>query len=497
MIKKVISIILACVTAAGLSFGAFAENAATQETPKLNYIHTDIEENYISAYRLYEQVMYDQIVFYTNISNGNITSNPVVIELPSELETIFERDGKEIKFTNNAEISAIGSYSLTVIAKGEDILGGEKNDRYYGLFRFRIMESTAIVPPDAGIDVNDWEEEEPVYTSPTLPTEESEPESIESIDTPEAVVSDEQPTVPPDETEAPAGSQGNTSTPATTPSSPDTDQGAADTTEVPLGDTTLIKQTPADNSIQLTTKAGTIIHSNIPANMITTNKVSFSFATNVQYKLYKDGAVIKGYDASKKITDAGKYQLFIYDGSGTLPAEFDFEIMPQFVSALESYKLPPGCQTQKALYEGNMIRANPTSVDLGGDGTYTIDVSYGSYVFTETFVLDNTPPEFGFDRVVDGIAEGGTVTILFKSDDISRYEIYKDGKKAEKQKQTISEPGNYIVRVYDRAGNMTQHNFELEYRMDAMAIVVIIILIAIVIAGVVFFFISKRKFIVR
>lgn len=503
MIKKVIGILLACVTAAGLSFGAFAENAATQEKPKLNYIHTDIEENYISAYRLYEQVMYGQIVFYTNISNGDITSAPVVIELPSELETIFERDGKEIKFTNKAEITEIGSYSLTVIAKGEDILGGEENDRYYGLFRFRIMESSAIVPPDAGIDVNEWQEDEvPVYTAMTIPPEEPEPEVTEPQETIEAVEPDEQTTAPPDEPEAPTESDGDTendtSQPAVTTSSQNTSQAEPEEeTEAPEGDTTLIKQSPADKSVQLTTKAGTVIHSNIPANMITTNKVSFSFAANVQYKLYKDGALVKGYDASEEITDAGKYQLFIYDGSGTLPAQFDFEIMAQFVNGLESFTVPTGCRVQKALYDGNMIRANPTSVDLGGDGTYTIDVSYGSYIFTETFVLDNTPPEFGFDRVVDGVAEGGTVTIIFKSDDISKYKVYKDGVKVEKQKQTISEPGVYIVRVYDRAGNMTQQKFELEYRMDAMAIVVVIILIAIVIAGVVFFFMSRRKFIVR
>lgn len=485
MIKKIISIILACVTAAVLSFGAFAAASEAQAEEELNYIHTDIEENYISTYRLYEQVMYGQIVFYTNISNGDITSSPVVIELPSELETIFERDGTEIKFTNKAEISAVGSYSLTVIAKGEDILGGKKNDRYYSLFRFRIMESSAIVSPDAGIDVNDWEVDEvPVYTAMTLPPE--EPEIVESVETEEA---DEQTEEAPSTT---ASGASQTTAAATTAGTT-----GATPVEAPVGDTELITQAPTDTSILLTTKAGTQIHSNIPANMVTTGEVEFKFASNVQYELYKDGALVKGYTSSSVITEAGKYQLFIYDGSGTLPAEFDFEIRSPYIAALTEFTVPTGCRVQKALYEGNIIRVNPTSVALGGDGTYSIDVSYGAYTFTETFVLDNTPPEFGFDRVVDGVAEGGTVTIIFKSDDISRYEVYKDGVRIEKHKQMVSEPGVYIVRVFDRAGNMSQQQFELEYRMDAMAIVVVIILIAIVIAGVVFFFISRRKFIVR
>ncbi len=490
MIKKLISIILACVTAAVLSSGAFAATSEAQADTELNYIHTDIEENYISAYRLYEQVMYGQIVFYTNISNGDITSAPVVIELPSELETIFERDGEEIKFTNKAEISAVGSYSLTVIARGEDILGGKENDRYYGLFRFRIMESSAIVPPDTGIDVNEWEEDEvPVYTAMTLPPE--EPEIVESVETAQA---DEQTEEASADTAPSTTASGVSQTTAAA-----TTAGTTGTTpaEAPVGDTALITQSPTDTSILLTTTVGTQIHSNIPANMVTTGKVEFKFASNVQHELYKDGALVKGYTPSSSITEAGKYRLFIYDGSGTLPAEFDFEIRSPYIAALTEFTVPTGCRVQKALYEGNIIRVNPTSVSLGGDGTYSIDVSYGAYTFTETFVLDNTAPEFGFDRVVDGIAEGGTVTIIFKSEDISRYEVYKDGVLVEKQKQMISEPGVYIVKVFDRAGNMSQQQFELEYRMDAMAILVVIILIAIVIAGVVFFFISRRKFIVR
>ncbi len=499
MIKKIISVLLACVMVAGLSFSAYAQTTEATEEPKLNYIHTDIKETYISAYRLYEQVMYDQIVFYTNISNGNITSNPVVIELPSELETIFEKDGTEIKFTSKAEIKAVGSYSLTVIAKGEDILGGEKNDRYYGLFRFRIMESSAIVPPDAGIDVNDWEQDDPpVYTAMTLPPEEPTPdETIEeqTSESPETVEA----TTDSDSSSQPESTSSSTSANVTSQMTAASGTGTTTGTpsEMPVGDKTLILQSATDMSILLTTTAGTQINTNIPRDMITTSAVKFKFATNVQHKLYKDGTLVNGYIPSSNITEAGKYKLFIYDGSGTLPAEFDFEIRSPYIAALTEFTVPSGCQIQKALYEGNMIRVNPTSVPLGGDGAYTIDVAYENYTFSESIILDNTPPVFGFDRVVDGVAEGGTVTILFKSEDTSRYEVYKDGERVAKQKQTISEPGTYIVKVYDRAGNMSQQEFELEYRMDGMATLVVIILVGIVIAGVVFFIVSRRRFIIR
>ncbi len=499
MIKKVIGIIFACVVAAVLSLVVYAESSEAQEEPKLNYIYTDVEENYVSDYRLYEQVMYGQIVFYTNISNGDITSDAVVIELPANVETVFVRDGTEITFTNNAEITKIGSYSLTIIANGEDILGGSENDRYYGLFRFRIMESSAIVPPDPGIDVNDWEEEEEFVAPPFTAEADVDPTIEAAAETSETAEPDQTETV---STEQEPPSDDRASQPAsTTAVSGGTTASGTETTQptegVPLGDTALISETPTDTNIRLTTKAGTEIYTNIPRNMQTSGKVTFSFTTDVQYKLYCNGSYISGYLPTDSIVEKGKYQLFIYDGSGTLPAEFDFEITGRYVSGITKYTIPIGCKVERALYEGNMIRSNIDSVDLGSEGTYSIDIVYGAYSFTETFILDNTAPVFGFDRVVDGIAEGGTVSILFESEDIDSYEIYKDGVLITVKKLMLSEPGVYTIKVFDQAGNVSDQTFELLYKMNEMAVVVMILLIAIITAVVVFFVMSRKRFIIR
>ncbi len=492
MIKKLIGIIFACIAATSVSLGAHAAPADRQ----LNYIYTDIEENYIADYRLYEQVMYGQIVFYTNISNGDITSDSVVIELPANVETIFERDGVKLAFTNKAEISKLGSYSLTVIAKGEDILGGAVNDRYYGLFRFRIMEA-AQTQAHPIIDVNEWESSGE-YTSPfqqdePQPTEEA-PDKVteQATDVPQTAENPE--TVEPLQTEA--SQPVSTTSAAGTTASGGTDAGAP-SEEVPVGDTSLIKQEPTETNIKLTTKAGTEIFTNIPAGMTTSGKVSFTFGSDVQYKLYRDGAYLSGYSEKDNIVGAGKYQLFVYDGSGALPAQFDFEITGQYISGITSFTVPKGCTVGRALYEGNMIRSNSTSVDLGSEGTYTVDVVYGEYTFSETFVLDNTPPVFGFDRVVNGVAEGGTVTLLLESDDVERYEIYLDGVLVETKNRAMSDPGTYTVKVYDSAGNMSEQSFRLLYKMNTMAVVVILLLASVIIAGVTFFVVSRRKFVIR
>ncbi len=486
MIKKLISIIFACIAAASVSLGAYAA-AADQ---KLNYIHTEIQQSYIADYMLFEQILYGQIVFYTNIANGAITSDGVVIELPANVETRFERDGVEIPFTNKAEITQLGSYSLTIIAKGEDLLGGAKNDCYYGLFRFRIMERTESSAYPS-IEVTEWESS-PTQESESQPAEQTE-DSSAPADTQESNPVQTAESQPP-QTDA-GGSQSTSAAATGTTASGGAANAPAE--EVPVGDTSLIKQEPAESNIRLTTKAGTEIFTNIPAGISTSGKVSFTFSSDVQYKLYRDGAQLSGYISDDSIVGVGKYQLFIYDGSGDLPAEFDFEITGQAVSGITKYTLPSGCTVSRALYEGNMIRSNRSSVDLGSEGTYTVEIAYGEYSFTETFVLDNTPPEFGFDRVAEGIAEGGTVTLLLQSDDVERYEIYLDGVLVETKSRTMSDPGVYTVKVYDTAGNMSEQSFQLVYRMNAMAVVVILLLAAVIIAGVAFFVISRKKFIVR
>lgn len=526
---------MACFTAAALSLPVYASPSAAggttsagaatsagdnaSEETQLNYIHTDLEESYISSYGLYEQVMYGQIVFYTNIENGGVTSDSVVVELPAELETTFTRDGEEVTFTNKAEISEVGAYSLTVIAKGENILGGAENDRYYSLFRFRIMEQPADVNVDTDIEIPEWSNYDDVDTSDDNSDVSGDNSDIsgdnsdisgdnsdvsgDNSDSADDGASDLSPDDNPDDNagDLPVdsgsdgtgnGGSGDGSGNSGSDGSGNSGNSGGDSSE--STGSSGITQEAIKDCILVTTEAGSQIHSSIPADAKTSGAVKISVVSNVQYELYRDGELLVKPKLSN-ITNAGKYSLRIYDAE--TPARFEFEITSQYISKLEEYTVPDGCEITSALYEGNPIRAGKTSVQLGSDGSYSFDVEFGEYSYTDTITLDNTPPEFGFDRVEDGVAAGGTVTVILQSDDIAGYQIYLDGELMAKQKLAVSEPGEYTVYVYDRAGNISQQSFELEYRMDAMAIVVIIILVGIVVAGVVFFLVSRRKFIIR
>ena len=61
----------------------------------------------------------------------------------------------------------------------------------------------------------------------------------------------------------------------------------------------------------------------------------------------------------------------------------------------------------------------------------------------------------------------------------------------------LTDPGEYTVIFYDKAGNATTQSFEIIYQMDGMAIVAVVLGGALVVAGLVFFIITRRKFTIR
>lgn len=78
--------------------------------------------------------------------------------------------------------------------------------------------------------------------------------------------------------------------------------------------------------------------------------------------------------------------------------------------------------------------------------------------------LDKTPPDV--QGVVKNQIYSGPVTPTCGDDDVEEVELTRNGKKINYQLgQTISDKGQYIIIVKDRAGNETRINFEIRYEM--------------------------------
>ena len=218
------------------------------------------------------------------------------------------------------------------------------------------------------------------------------------------------------------------------------------------------------------------------------------FLDNVDYEVVNNDGASLGQLTT--IGDRGKYTVRIFDGD--TPAEFRFDVIGGAVRGLTEYAVPEGCEITSATLDGSLIRSETRRAALGKDGTYKFEITYGSYSFTEEFVLDNEAPEFAVEGInEDKKLDGGAVYIRMISEDIADYSVVRNGEPVEKKRLELTEPGYYTVTVYDAAGNFTSQSFQIVYRMDAMAVITIILGAAIVIAGIVFFIRTRKKIIVR
>ena len=463
-----------------LTTTAFAETgepetaqAVTREVvPETEYIYSDIKETYDSYYRLYEEVFANQIVFYSNAANGAMVEIPVKVDLPANVTAELSINGEPAEFHEGEIYTREGQYTLTLKADGASLVGGKENQVYYGFFRFRIMK--------------------PAETS--APTEETPPSTEEYW-----VIDDDG-----NGNVSASTSRGDaeTSEPSeiTADSDPEPTADSAetsDTAEVTAPDGDISDGLSAqvrDDKVLLTTENGTQFYCSVPPGTLSAGSVELMFLDNVEYDVVDgDGASLGQLTT---IGDRGKYTVRIYDGAE--PAEFRFDVIGGAVRGLTEYTVPEGCEITSAALDGSLIRSEKRRAALGRDGTYNFEITYGSYRFTEKFVLDNEAPEFALEGLDENMkSSGSSVYIRLISDDISDYSVTKNGEPVDKKSLELTEPGYYTVTVYDAAGNFTSQSFQIVYRMDAMAVVTIILGAAIVVAGVVFFIRTRRKFIVR
>lgn len=480
MFKKFLTAAFACAVFGTVSLSAFADTdeSSAESQQKIEYIHSEIAEKRVNS-SLYEEIIANQIVFYSNISNGAVIDYPVNLDLPETVTVTIDKDGKKSKYKLGEPIEEPGKYSLTIMVEGKDLLGADENEVYYGLFRFWITEPSE----ENNSDDESSEDEDSDFSDI------SEDESSDSSD--DSGESDYS-----DSTDTSSDNSGGEDEKPSNPDNNDDEQG----TLLPKTDkVTNISQYVTSKKIRVVTDKGAEFFCNIPAGMATTNAVKFELSEDdtAEYKLMKDGEVLSGFEFGRQLTDRGDYTLFVNDGDSSNPAKFSFTILGTGTHGITKYTVPDGCKIEKAEYGKKEIRVNGNSVDIGDEGVYSFEVTCGELKFNESFTLDNTPPEFKVNGLDDeGKAQGGTVFIELLSDDIDTYKIILNDNPAKKSLE-LTEAGKYKVTVYDKAGNSTSQEFEIIYQMDAMAIVAAVLGGALLIAGGVFFIITRKKFNIR
>lgn len=496
MLRRLLASAIACAVFGAVSLSAIAapsessqpeSSQSAESSPEIKYIFSEISEKMMS-YEIYEEIIANQIVFYSNVANGSLTNKPVTLDFPETVMVSMEKDKESLDYVSGKEISAPGRYVLTLKVNGADLLGGSEGDIYYGLFSFWIVKEESKPENNTGNSGNSN-----VSTEPVVPDTPDTPDIPDTPDTPDT------PDIP--ENTDPIDIPGIEDNPVNTENPPeDPGEEAYDgETEIPYApeDAALLRQYAATTRIRVRTDRGVEFYTNIPAGMRTTNDVDFTFIDSVTYKLLKNGEEVQ-YRAGAKIQDKGVYTLQVFDGGPDNPATFGFTIIGSAVNSISQYSVPDGCKIQSGAFNGIDIRTPENNIELGAEGKYSFRVACGNYTFDESFTLDNVPPDFlavGVDE--NGEAHKGKVTLELVSEDIDYYTVMLNGEMLSKKSVELTEPGVYTITVYDKAGNFSVKTFELFYRMDGMAVITIVLLAAVVIAGIVFFIMTRKKFIVR
>lgn len=469
-----------------------------QAEPTPSAIQTDLYESYSGDYGLYEESINNMFFFYANTANGSMSSTPVYFDIPKNIDYSLELDGDKVKYTSKNEIKKEGNYVLRLTAKYED-------STYISTFRFSIRQAVNKpadpAPADNPANNNDNLASLPT-NDPNLPND-GDDDGITADD----MVIDPNETISDEEVQGIIENAGNDL---------DTSSSNAYLNGENVNDAVGFRQEFEFEKglYTITLRTGDVININVPAGAIVNKGVIIEMPPSFQATVYKDG---EPYDCKDNynFTDPGFYTVWFNAATGTFgrfyPEEKDypfitFRILESDANDIDVFNAPANCKITAVSFEGSPYRAdaedanpdnknfnnNNDSFWLDEEGTYefTIFDSSVNKDYKVSVRRDLTPPEF----VVNS---GRNVASLdFSTNDIAKVELYKDGQELE-YKGVVNGAGKYHVKVYDKAGNLTEADFEVKGGLNTGTLSTILLIILFAITGYVHFKLKKTYLIVR
>lgn len=445
-----------------------------------------MSETYHEDFKLYEESINSLYFLYSNVSNGGITEEPVYVEIPAGLAYTVEKDGVPISYTSGQKVADKGTYVVRVTAVRDPNVPLSEQEEYRAVFRFRIdhkpRETTAAglgLPTGTGSTdlLGQTGGQGQTGTQETM-TEETTAALDESDALPvqaDAGQPESQETEKEESKEAKESKEAEESTEETKPHANSGNQNAISQ----VYDSSTMKY-------QVTFPDGFTFLSSVPDGMIINMPVKLEIEDEDGFQLYKGEAEIP-YEADQELNEYGEYRLTSGD------SEFRFEISNTYVRS-DEYHAPRGMKIIEARFQDEVMDSGDgSSVKMEQDGSYTFKLEGdGGDSFTVTLNRDTQAPE------VEVRVERQQAVISYLSDDISEITLTKAGGSPQNfSRKEVTEPGKYVLRVVDRAGNETSKAFRLGYHMNFYALAAIILAIAGIVAGVLFMLRKKKKLTVR
>ena len=474
--------------ASGLTPTVAAAAATNPLLPSERTIEVYLSERYTEEYKLYEFGFNNKYFFYSNVGNGAITSDPVKIEIPGNIAYSLEKDGKVIQYTQNTNITAIGSYVMTLTVNE---VNGLETTHYVSYYRFRIMEPVEpvqLVPDETGEEDGNASEETPEDILAEIEAlEDLTPEEREAL---QAALMNGDYTG--EEFFNADGSINDAAISLLVTASLNAQIG---TTEDIYHTEGVSAATGMESVYDFTTGyyqhtliSGQSFYSDIQNGGITRQSVTIRTADKLDFTVYKDGEI---YESNSTVySEIGSYMLIpvaddvLYMSSyETEKPVFSFRIIGNALNDLSVYHAPVGFKIDSVyMYVNGEARTcasalimNDTTVLLREDGDYRFRISSNAATMEVYYRLDRVHPRFNVQ------VEKNLATIYYDSSDVARSIVYRGDNLYATETNIIyeiKETGEYRYFAQDVAGNVTGVAFKVKFGLNTGSIVTILFIIA-------------------
>lgn len=444
------------------------EDEETEEFAGPGVKKVTLGERYHADYKIYEESIADLFFLYSNVGNGGMTDEAVLIDIPANISYSMEKDGVPMEYTSGQQIYAKGTYVLRLIAIENPELPLSEQTEYQTVFRFRIQEkppeeTEAVKTESYSYTAASYVPETTAYAAVPVETEpEMEALPLETEEVPEE---SEEADLDPDSEEA------------------------AETEPTSVSEASHSQvYSAASGKYQVTLENGVTLTSNIPEGYIGPKAAAVTVNGEAadRVRLYQNDEPIEFVNGNS-LMDTGVYRL-VADGS-----TFSFTIA-SVVNELEYYPAPAGMRfTDLLLDEEAQTLSSDRLLTLNEEGVYNIFMKGADGEELQVKLQkDTTAPE------LQVTIKGGTAQLQVLSDDVESIHLEKNGALVENfNSNVISSPGHYRLTAVDQAGNTSVQEFTLKYHMNLYGIAVIVLCILLIGGGTAFVLHTKKTMKIR
>ena len=240
-----------------------------------------------------------------------------------------------------------------------------------------------------------------------------------------------------------------------------------------------------------------VVHVSAADGMMLTTAVSIVPGNDATITVFRSGREYTG-DLSN-CSEVGEYVVSTLVGGSTRRL-MSFTVVGKSVSTLHTFVVPDGFYIIDAKRDGKDVNLDRFSVDMESEGAYTIDYecSATNLTYRLEVTVDRTPPAIlfrgSFDKQgrirskleFEGLAKGERIYLTRSGEPVSLEMNTESG-------GTIYDPGNYVMLVFDEAGNTVEYKFIILQYLNVQSGAFILLVTAVIVAVAVYVIVKRKR----